>query len=101
MLFAEQNKKNFPSAIMRQKVKTGFNITMHGNLAVLKSLFNYLDCIDSPTTDISTIYQLCQTTIASFYNSAVMFPRSFWETLTQKTSTKSFFGEIKDSQLVL
>ena len=30
---------------------TGFNITMHGNLAVLKSSVNYLDCIDSPATE--------------------------------------------------
>ena len=76
---------------------TGFKITMHGNLVVLKSLVNYLDCIDSPATDISTIYQLCQPTITTFYNSAVMFPRSFWDTVAQKTSTKSFFREIKDT----
>ena len=39
---------------------TGFNITMHSNLAVLKSSVNYLDCIDSPATDISTIYRNLQ-----------------------------------------
>ena len=105
LLFAEQNKKNFLWAIMRHHFSenqviptwTGFNITMHGNLAVLKSSVNYLDCIDSPATDISTIYQVCQPTITTFYNSAVRFPRFFWDTSTQKTSTKSFFGEIKDT----
>ena len=76
---------------------TGFNITMHANLAVLKSSVNYLDCIDSPATDISTTYQVCQPTITTYYNSAVRFPRFFWDTSTQKTSTKSFFGEIKDT----
>ena len=61
---------------------TGFNITMDGNLAVLKSSVNYLDCIDSSATDISTIYQVCQPTITTFYNSGVRFPRFFWDTLT-------------------
>ena len=52
---------------------TGFNIRMHGNLAVLKSSVNYLDCIDSPAADISAIYEVCQPTITTFYNSAVSF----------------------------
>ena len=54
---------------------TGFNVTVHGNLAVLKSSVNYLYCINSPATDISTIYLVCQPTITTFYNSAVKFPR--------------------------
>ena len=61
---------------------TGFNIRMHGNLAVLKSSVNYLDCIDSSATDISTIYQVWQPTITTFYNSGVRFPRFFWDTST-------------------
>ena len=85
LLFAEENKNNFLWAIMRHHFSenqvypswTGLNITIHGNLAVLKSSVNYLDCIDSPTTDISTIYQVCQPTITTFYNSAVRFPRFF------------------------
>ena len=105
LLIAEQNKKNFLWAIMRHHFSenqvipswTGFNVTVHGNLAVLKSSVNYLYCINSPATDISTIYLVCQPTITTFYNSAVKFPRFFWDTSTQKTCTKSFFGEIKDT----
>ena len=105
LFFAGQNKNNFLWAIMRHHFSenqvipswAGFNITMHGNLAVLKSSVNYLDCIDSTATDISIIYQVCQPTITTFYNSAVKFARFFWDNSSQKTSTKSSFGEIKDT----
>ena len=74
MLFAEQNKNNFLWEIMKHHflenqvtpIVTGFNITKHGNLAVLKSSVNYLNCIDSPAADTSTISQVCQPTIRTF-----------------------------------
>ena len=37
---------------------TGFDIVVNANFVVLKSSIRYLDCIDNPATDISTIYQV-------------------------------------------
>ena len=35
---------------------TGFNVLVHSGTLVMKSNVNYLDCIDAPATEISTIY---------------------------------------------
>ena len=37
---------------------TGFHIILHDGMAVLKSSVNYLDCIDAPATELTTIYQV-------------------------------------------
>ena len=66
LLFAKCEKMNFLWAFLRfQSIPrpcipswTGFNIVVNTNLVVLKSSIRYLDCIDSPATDISTIYQV-------------------------------------------
>ena len=39
---------------------TGFNITIRQNIPVLASSVGYLDCIDAPATDISTIYTVME-----------------------------------------
>ena len=36
----------------------GFNVLAHSGTLVMKSNVSYLDCIDAPATEISTIYQV-------------------------------------------
>ena len=66
-LFADREKDNFLWAFLRQQHSiprhifpscTEFNILIEGDVLILKSLIRYMDCIDSPATDTSTIYQL-------------------------------------------
>ena len=59
------NKRHFLWCLMRynsiaQPIPswTGFQILMCNNTPVLKSNIDYLDCIDAPATEISTIYQV-------------------------------------------
>jgi len=37
---------------------TGFNVLVHSGTLVMKSNISYLDCIDAPATEMSTIYQV-------------------------------------------
>ena len=37
---------------------TGFNMVIRENIPILQSSVGYMDCIDSPATDISTIYTI-------------------------------------------
>ena len=37
---------------------TGYNIVIHNDIPVLQSSIRYLDCIDAPATQVSTIFQV-------------------------------------------
>ena len=62
-LFADREKDNFIWALMRQSLPkvipswTGFNIAITDQVPVMKSSIQYLDCIDNPATEKTTIYQ--------------------------------------------
>ena len=66
MLFAEVEENTFLWSLLRQSSGsmqrfpswTGFNITMNSSTPVLKSTVSYLNCIDAPATEITTIYQV-------------------------------------------
>ena len=66
MLFGDREKENFLWCLLRSCTSlrqfipswTGYNIIIHGGLPVLQSCVRYLDCIDAPATEISTIYQV-------------------------------------------
>ena len=62
MLFAEVEENTFLrqscSYVQRFPSWTGFNITINSDTPVLKSTVSYLDCIDAPATEITTIYQV-------------------------------------------
>ena len=68
LLFAEVEENTFLWSLLRNSCGsiqrfpswTGFNITMNSGTPVLKSTVSYLDCIDAPATEISTIYQVSQ-----------------------------------------
>ena len=65
-MFADREKDTFLWTLLRyhsiptQVIPswTGFNILVQDGIPVLKSSIHYLDCIDAPATDISTIYQV-------------------------------------------
>lgn len=65
-LFADREQDNFLWVLLRwhsvprQIIPswTGFYITIHEGLPVMKSSIKYLDCINSSAADISTIYQV-------------------------------------------
>ena len=67
MLFADRERSNFIYSFMRfQSVPRqvvpnwiGFNIIVCDGLPVMKASVHYLDCIDNPATEMSTIYQVC------------------------------------------
>ena len=66
MLFAEVEKNTFLWSLLRQSCSyvqrfpswTDFNITIKSDTPVLKSTVSYLDCIDAPATEITTIHQV-------------------------------------------
>ena len=43
---------------------TGFNITIRGNTPILESTVSYLNCIDAPAADPSTIYMVMERCLA-------------------------------------
>ena len=63
-LFADRERENFVWIFMRHSSPrvipswTGFNITIQDQVPVMKSSVHYLDCIDSPATEKTTIYQV-------------------------------------------
>ena len=65
-MFADREKENFMWALLRfdslptQVIPswTGFNIEIQEGVPILKSSVQYLDCLDAPATDMSTIYQV-------------------------------------------
>ena len=64
-IFGDREEENFLWCFLRynsipQIVPswTGFNITMHNATPVLKSSVHYLNSIDAPATELSTIYQV-------------------------------------------
>ena len=67
-IFGDRERDNFIWTLLRfqsspsQSIPswTGFNIEIQEGLLVLKSSIHYLDCIDAPATEISTIYQVSQ-----------------------------------------
>jgi len=68
-LFAGREKVNFIWALMRTTLPkkipswTGINITIEDQVPVMKSSVLYLDCIDNPATEKTTIYQVSNTWI--------------------------------------
>ena len=64
MLFAEVDENTFLWSLLRQSCSyvqrfpswTCFNITINSDTPVLKSTVSYLDCIDAPATELTTIY---------------------------------------------
>lgn len=75
LLFADCEKDYFIWNLLRWKCSlhqvipswTGFNIVVHEGVPVLKSSVHYLDCIDAPATEISTIYQVCNMLTSLLY----------------------------------
>ena len=71
MLFADREKETFLWCMLRfccsprQIVPswTGYNISIHEGVPILTSTIRYLDCIDAPATELSTIYQVCFTNL--------------------------------------
>lgn len=63
-MFADREKANFIWSLMRLSLPrsipswTGFNITIEDQIPVMKSSILYLDCIDNPATEKTTIYQV-------------------------------------------
>ena len=63
LLFAEVDGNTFLWSLLRQSCSyvqrfpswTGFNITINSDTPVLKSTVSYLDCIDAPATELTTI----------------------------------------------
>ena len=66
VLLAERNMNDFLWVFLRWHSipnqiipsRPGFHIILHDGMAVLKSSVNYLDCMDAPATEMSTIYQV-------------------------------------------
>ena len=66
LLFADREKSNFIWTLLRRHFSprqiipswTGFNIVIQDGVLVVKSSIEYLNCIDSPATETSTIYQV-------------------------------------------
>ena len=66
-LFGDREKANFLWCLLRycsspkQIVPswTGFNISVHEGTPILQSRIHYLDFIDAPAAETSTIYQVC------------------------------------------
>jgi hypothetical protein len=75
MLFGDREKGNFLWSILRFCASpeplipswTGFNITVLDGVPILQSTIRYLDCIDAPATDTSTIYQVYYTWTINYY----------------------------------
>ena len=66
MFFAEVQESTFLWSLLRQSCSyvqrfpswNGFNITTNSDTSVLNSAVSYLDCIDAPATEITTIHQV-------------------------------------------
>lgn len=66
LLFADREKSNFIWALLRRDYSprqmipswTGFNISIQDGIPVMKSSIEYLNCINKPATEKSTIYQV-------------------------------------------
>ena len=78
-MMGDVNKHHFLWCLMRHNSIDssipswmGFQVLMCDKIPVLISNIGYLDCIDAPTTEISTIYQVNQfpiiTTISLQFN---------------------------------
>ena len=50
--------KVFITVTIAVRVKIFFDITLHEDIVFIKSTIHYLDCIDAPATDMSSIYQV-------------------------------------------
>ena len=64
-MFDDCAKYNFVWALLRSRSIpqsipswTGFYIEMSNNIPILKTTVGYLDCINSPATEMTTIYQV-------------------------------------------
>ena len=79
-LFGDREKANFLWCLLRycsspkQTVPswTRFNISLHEGTPILQSRIHYLDRIDAPTMETSTIYQVCLA-IRFSKNRAILF----------------------------
>ena len=66
LLMNDVNQRHFLWCLMRHNDSipyivpswTGFQISISNKIPTLKSNIAYLDCIDAPATQISTIYQV-------------------------------------------
>ena len=61
----DSNKRHFLWALMRYKTPefiipswTGYQICISKDVPILKTTVGYLDCINAPATEMSTIYQV-------------------------------------------
>ena len=74
MMFAKLERDNFLWALLRWQSMpkqiipswTGFHITIQEGIPVMKSSIQYLDCIDAPATEKSTIYPIYQVCCKTF-----------------------------------
>ena len=58
---------------------TGFNISVDEGTPILQSRIHYLDCIDTPATETSAIYQVC---------SAIRFSKNYAKLFFSSASMK-------------
>ena len=83
-VFGDREKENFSWCFLRnnsipQQIVpswTGFNINIHNGTPVLKSSVHYLNSLDAPATELSTIYQVNPTPPTTIINDS---KRSTWK----------------------
>ena len=95
-LFADRERDNFLWTLLRfhsipnQIVPswTGFNITIQNDIPVMKSTIKYLDCIDAPATDSSTIYQVSYFIQKMIYLAILCYNLNFISSLVRSFKDK-------------
>ena len=74
---------------------TGFNIDIQEGVPILKSSIYYLDCIDAPATEISTIYQVFNFFDVDSFGVCVLFSiflYSYYIVYSRTSITQTFYN---------